>query len=295
MGPLHTSSAAIPEMRRRGSGRIINISSIGGKIPVAHLVPYSAGKFALVGLSEGMRAELLKDNIVVTTVVPGLMRTGSIYNAFFKGRNREEFAWFAILDSLPLISMSANKAARIILRGARMGRAEITPSVFAKLGSRIHGLLPGLTTDLMGLVGRLLPKPNGAGTRRVRGRDSQTRLSSSILTILNQRAAQGPEPARAGPGRGADRADGPGRSTGRRSGGAGGSSGPVWTGGSSRPVWTGRPAGAGEGGSDPEARSRSRRPVGLAAVPDWLTHNLRCAVGTIRGTLRSSCAVRVSS
>lgn len=189
-GPLHMALAAIPEMRRRGGGRIINISSIGGKIPIAHLVPYNAGKFALVGLSEGMRAELLKDHIVVTTVVPGLMRTGSIYNAFFKGRNREEFTWFSILASLPLVSISANKAARIILRGARMGRAEVTPSVLAKLGARIHGLLPGLTTDLIGLVGRLLPEPNGVGTRRVRGRDSQTRLSSSILTILNQRAAQ---------------------------------------------------------------------------------------------------------
>lgn len=189
-GPLNTSLAAIPEMRRRGGGRIINISSIGGKIPIAHMVPYNAGKFALVGLSEGMRAELLDEGIVVTTVVPGLMRTGSIYNAFFKGRNREEFTWFSIVNSMPLLSISANKAARIILRGARMGRAEITPSIFAKLGARIHGLLPGLTTDLIGLVGRLLPEPNGVGTRRVRGRDSQTRLSSSILTILNQRAAQ---------------------------------------------------------------------------------------------------------
>ena len=189
-GPLHTSLAAIPEMRRRGGGRIINISSIGGKIPIAHMVPYNAGKFALVGLSEGMRAELLEDGIVVTTVATGLMRTGSIYNAFFKGRNREEFTWFSIVNSMPLLSMSANRAARVILRGARMGRAEITPTIFAKIGARLHGLMPGLTTDLVGLVGRLLPKPNGAGTRLVRGRDSQTRLSSSLLTILNQRAAQ---------------------------------------------------------------------------------------------------------
>lgn len=189
-GPLHTSLAVIPEMRRRGGGRIINISSIGGKIPIPHMVPYNAGKFALVGLSAGMRAELLQDGIVVTTVAPGLMRTGSIYNAFFKGRNREEFTWFSIVNSMPLLSMSAERAARVILRGARMGRAEITPSIFAKIGARLHGLMPGLMTDVAGLAGRLLPGPNGAGTRRVRGRDSQTRLSSSVLTILNQRAAQ---------------------------------------------------------------------------------------------------------
>ena len=190
MGPLHTSLAVLPEMRRRGAGRIINIASLGGKVPMAHLAPYGAGKFGLVGLSEGMRAELLKDGIVVTTVTPGLLRTGSIYNATFKGRNREEFAWFAILDSLPLVSMSANRAARLILRGSRFGRAEVAPTILAKIALRIHGLLPGISTDNVGFLGRLLPQANGVGTRGVKGRDSQSRLTTSILTILNQIAAR---------------------------------------------------------------------------------------------------------
>jgi NAD(P)-dependent dehydrogenase (short-subunit alcohol dehydrogenase family) len=47
-GPLNTILAVLPEMRRRQSGRIVNISSIGGKIGIPHLVPYSASKFALV-------------------------------------------------------------------------------------------------------------------------------------------------------------------------------------------------------------------------------------------------------
>src|SRR6187401_336238 len=67
-GPLHTTLAALPMMRRQGSGRIVNISSIGGKIGVPHLVPYCASKFALTGLSDSLRAELLKDGISVTTV-----------------------------------------------------------------------------------------------------------------------------------------------------------------------------------------------------------------------------------
>ncbi len=87
-GPLNTIMAVLPAMRSRKQGRIVNISSIGGKISVPHLVPYSASKFALVGLSKGLRAELLKDGIVVTTVCPGLMRTGSPRNADFKGRHR---------------------------------------------------------------------------------------------------------------------------------------------------------------------------------------------------------------
>ena len=48
----------MPSMRRRGFGRIVNIASIGGRMAVPHLAPYSASKFALVGLSDAVRAEL---------------------------------------------------------------------------------------------------------------------------------------------------------------------------------------------------------------------------------------------
>src|SRR5262249_39625977 len=104
-GPLHTTLAAIPIMRRQGGGRIVNVSSIGGKIGVPHLAPYCASKFALTGMSDAVRAELAQDRIHVTTVIPGLMRTGSPFNAWFKGRHRDEFTWFAISDSLPLASI----------------------------------------------------------------------------------------------------------------------------------------------------------------------------------------------
>ena len=80
----------------RGSGRIANITSIGGKVAIPHLVPYACAKFAAVGFSEGIRAELAKDRIKVTTVVPGLMRTGSHANAIFKGDHRKEYGWFSL-------------------------------------------------------------------------------------------------------------------------------------------------------------------------------------------------------
>src|SRR5438105_1031989 len=69
-GPLHATLAVLPSMRYRGSGRIVNITSVGGKISVPHLLPYSVSKFALVGFSEGLHAELAKEGIRVTTVVP---------------------------------------------------------------------------------------------------------------------------------------------------------------------------------------------------------------------------------
>jgi len=189
-GPLQMTMAVLPAMRSQGHGRIVNISSIGGRIAVPHLLPYSASKFALVGLSEGMRSELLRHGIVVTTVTPGLMRTGSPVNAFFKGKHREEYTWFTVMDSLPVISISAERAARIILRAVRRGRAQVTFTPLARLGARLHGAMPGLTDNLMALMNAVLPSPNGIGTQRAKGRDSETSLTRSFLTWLTRRAAQ---------------------------------------------------------------------------------------------------------
>jgi NAD(P)-dependent dehydrogenase (short-subunit alcohol dehydrogenase family) len=187
--PLYATLAVLPGMRRRRAGRIVNISSIGGKVAVPHLVPCDASKFALVGLSEGLRAELAREGIVVTTVCPGLMRTGSPRNAYFKGHHRAEYVWFSLGDALPLLSTSAESAARAILDACKRGDAEIVLTVPSKLAAAFHGLFPGLTTDLLGLVNRFLPGPGGIGTERALGRDSQSALSPSPLTILNERAA----------------------------------------------------------------------------------------------------------
>src|SRR5436309_7591109 len=92
-GPLYATLAALPHLRKQDTGRIVNISSIGGRIAVPHLAPYSASKFALAGLSDGLRTELAREGIYVTTVFPGLMRTGSHVNAQFKGKRRAEFTW----------------------------------------------------------------------------------------------------------------------------------------------------------------------------------------------------------
>jgi short-subunit dehydrogenase len=175
-GPLYTTLAVLPEMRERQSGRIINISSIGGKISVPHMLPYSASKFALVGLSEGLRAELAKDGIAVTTVTPGLMRTGSPLQASFKGQHEKEFTWFTISDSLPIASISAERAAREIVAACKRGAAELTLTLPARLVIPFHGVFPGLTADLLGVMNRLLPAPGGIGTEVARGTESQTEI-----------------------------------------------------------------------------------------------------------------------
>ena len=132
-GPLHTTLAAVPVMREQGGGRIVNVSSIGGKIGVPHLAPYCASKFALTGLSDAFRAELDRDGIRITTVCPGLMRTGSPRNAQVKGQHEAEYAWFAIADALPGLSISAERAAEQIVEACRYGDPELTYTLPARL------------------------------------------------------------------------------------------------------------------------------------------------------------------
>ena len=189
-GPYFATMAVLPEMKRRHSGRIVNISSIGGKISVPHLLPYCVGKFALTGFSEGLRSALLKDNIYVTTVCPGLMRTGSPRNATFKGNNEAEYAWFSISDALPGLSISAERAARRIVRACLRGESEVVLSLPADLAVKIHGLFPGLTADVLALVDRLLPEPAGSPQVVKTGKQSFSEVSPSWVTTLNERAAE---------------------------------------------------------------------------------------------------------
>ena len=188
-GPLNTILAVLPGMRERRQGRIVNIASIGGKVSVPHLIPYSASKFALVGLSEGLRHELLNDGIVVTTVCPGLMRTGSPRNADFKGDHRAEYAWFSIGGSLPLTSINAERAARQILSACRRGQAELVISVQANAAVLFKALFPELTADLLTTVDRLLPEAGGIGKGRAKGKDSGSYWAPSWITALNDDAA----------------------------------------------------------------------------------------------------------
>ena len=189
-GAFFTSMAVLPEMRRRGQGRIVNIASIGGKISVPHLLPYCVGKFALTGFSEGLRSEVMKDNIKVTTVCPGLMRTGSPRNASFKGSYKAEYVWFSLAAALPLISMNANRAARQVVDACQRGDAEVVLSLPARLLVKLHDLTPLATADLLSLANRLLPAPGTEGNEARKGKDSVSKVSPSWLTNLGDRAAE---------------------------------------------------------------------------------------------------------
>src|SRR5207244_743379 len=175
-------SRIIPEMRIWGGGRIVNISSIGGKVAVPHLAPYSASKFALTGFSDALRAELARDNIYVTTVAPGMMRTGSHVNAKFKGKHDIEFAWFAASAGAPLISMNADRAARKILAACRRGQPSLTLTFAARLQVLANALFPNLTGYAMRLMNRFLPESAGTEGNQSRAGSEVRRLIPDWLT-----------------------------------------------------------------------------------------------------------------
>jgi short-subunit dehydrogenase len=197
-GPLDMIRASLPHMRANGEGRIVNISSVGGRIAVPHLAAYTASKFALVGLSEALRAELMKEGVLVTTVTPGLMRTGSYVNVKLRGRHPDELRWFSAMSATPLTSMRADRAAKMIVEACRRGRATLTPGVQAKLAILLHALAPNLYASINAAVDRaLLPRPNDpvAGDRARMATDVDPGAVKAFLPKGTRRAYHQPQPA----------------------------------------------------------------------------------------------------
>lgn len=191
-GVVYPTLGVLSQMRQRQSGRIVNITSVAGKVSVPHLLPYSAAKFAATGFSEGLRAEVLHEGIRVTTVIPGLMRTGSHLNASFKGDEESEFTWFGLADTLPGSSMPAEHAARAIVSAVKRGDAEIILSLPAKLAVRLHGVFPGTMLNLLGAVNHYFLPPDSQAVTSKRGLTIYARLSPTLkkLMMLGERPAQ---------------------------------------------------------------------------------------------------------
>ena len=188
--PLFLIMKVLPNMRARRCGRIINICSIGGKVAVPHLAPYCASKFALTGLSDALRAELARDNIFVTTVAPGLMRTGSHLNAKFKGQHDVEFAWFSVSSGMPLISMNGERAGHKILAAARRGQPSLTLTFAARGAIVANALFPNVTGHAMKIGNRFLPRPaSQADANDVCAGYQARRITPKWMTELADRAS----------------------------------------------------------------------------------------------------------
>lgn len=193
-GVVHTTLAVLPVMNDQGAGRIANITSIGGKVSIPHLLPYSCGKFAAVAFSEGLAAELSGSGIHVTTIVPGLMRTGSPLHVRYGGQPEKEFLWFAAGETSPFTSMSAERAAERIVCAIRRREREVTLTWQASLLRMAHGIMPGTVVAALGLANRLLPSSGDAprwnvGTRMEQSApDFVRRPLDRAARAANQRA-----------------------------------------------------------------------------------------------------------
>lgn len=199
-GPINVALAVLPGMRARGRGRIGTVTSIGGKISVPRLLPYSVAKFGAVGFSEGLASELAGSGVTSTTIVPGLMRTGSHLQASFIGDAPADYAWFGPAASLPLLTADGARAARKMVDAVLSGRAIVSITPMAALGMRVHGVAPATTVRALGLVARMLPRaPRGQEHRPLTGAQARDRLEQrspkaarvvGVLTTLGDRAAR---------------------------------------------------------------------------------------------------------
>jgi len=191
-GTVYTTLAILPAMKERGEGRIVNITSIGGKVSVPHLLSYSCAKAAAVAFSAGLRSEVKQFGISVTTIVPGLMRTGSHVNAMFKGNPLAESAWFGVAASLPVLTISADHAAKLTIDAVCSGKAEKVLGTPAQVLAKMDTLLPGLTATLLQISNSLLPKA-GDDTSLHPGLDLESGHGAAyrFLTTLGRSAGRG--------------------------------------------------------------------------------------------------------
>ena len=120
----------------------------------------------------------------MTTIVPGLMRTGSHLKAEFKGRQASEYAWFAAGAATPLISISAERAARSIVRATMRGQAEKILSAPADALARLHGIAPGFVGEILDVVNRMLPSGHAGSTAVRHGSTIEKRFNSRLWKII---------------------------------------------------------------------------------------------------------------
>lgn len=143
LGTVRCIKAVVPVMQQQGSGHIINLSSMLGKLVIPGSSAYSASKFAIAGMSNALRRELAHDDIHLSVIYPGFVYTPMIN---------------AHLDSVQnsiLYRTSANyppeKAAKAILKAVSKRKRELViPSPLNSIAARFYGMIPGPLEVLLG-------------------------------------------------------------------------------------------------------------------------------------------------
>lgn len=189
---LRVTLELLPDFLRSGDADIVNISSIGGKIPMPHLLPYVSAKFAMTGFSEGLSAEVRSRGVHVLTVTPGLLRTGGHLQAEFVGNHDQEYRWFAFGDSIPGASMEVSRAAHQIVNALIARKRELALTASARAAARVFGGFPGASLKLLEAVTEhILPGPNPNVSRKT-GKELHASQPAAFrgATIFGTKAAE---------------------------------------------------------------------------------------------------------
>lgn len=206
-GPFYATRAVLPQMRAHRFGRIANVTSLAGKLPIPHQAAYVAAKHATTGWSETLALELEHEGITVSTITPPPLRNGAALHAHYNGQREAEFMWFATALSSPLSAISAERVARVVVEAIVYGKHERAVSPLSWLAARAHGLAPNLLGSGLRWVARRMPAAAAPGTSssmrlglEVTGRSSDVavqRLARRVATdearYLPGRASQAVE------------------------------------------------------------------------------------------------------
>ncbi len=156
MGVIYGTAAAYQVMVKQGYGHIVNTASLAGLLGAPFMVPYSATKHAVVGLSKSLRAEAADLGVKVTVICPGFIQTN-----IFDANPWRKIDKAEIMKKIPFKMVEAKEAARIILRGVRRNKAMIVFPGYAK----IFWLLSRISAKLVAPLDRKTVKDFRASRR----------------------------------------------------------------------------------------------------------------------------------
>jgi len=148
-GVVHGCHFFVPPMVKRGrGGHVVNVSSAAGFLATAPLAAYSTTKFAVFGLSEALRDELVAHGIGVTTVCPGIINTPITTSARLRGATGSEAARAVMVDAYRRRNYGPERVAANILAAVARKRAVAPVTVEAWVFYYLKRLAPGLTARL---------------------------------------------------------------------------------------------------------------------------------------------------
>lgn len=144
-GTLYMVKAFLPRLLARSESYIVNVSSMGGFLPVPGQSIYGASKAAVKLLTEGLYAELLDTNVHVSVVFPGATKTHITENSNVSTPGDPQRA----KDAPKIKMLSADEAAKIILDGVAANKPQIFTGSDSKLMNKLYRLNPVYATKLI--------------------------------------------------------------------------------------------------------------------------------------------------